>query len=196
MTWWKGGQVSTGKIIHLLIINQQGKQWRSAGKGADVGSTCTSLLVSNQKSYDYLLESDFIRDIEVEEGKGGPLLLWSLLNVGNNVFSSPMVTSSPERGHHRSGHRNRGWQCSNEFETQTTLLMVQFKASQALVAKCPCMVLIFLFLQPKNMHLLFKDAFHTFMLHHYLLQVKAQKCWPGKCSHSAMLECASLQCTS
>lgn len=58
-----------GKIIHLLIINQQGKQRHIAGKGADVGSTFTPLLVANQKSYDNLLELDFTMDIEVEERK-------------------------------------------------------------------------------------------------------------------------------
>ena len=97
--------VSMGKIIYLLIINQQGKQWHTAGKGADVGSTFTPLLVSNQQSYDYLLESDFIMDIEVEEGKGGPL---SLRAPAHNVFLSLMVTSRPECCHCHSGHRNRG----------------------------------------------------------------------------------------
>lgn len=37
-------------------------------------------------------------------------------------------------------------------------------------------------------------SFLTFMLHHYLLQAKAQKCWPGKCSQSdvpVLLKCIS-----
>lgn len=66
---------SMAKIIHLLVIDQQGKQWHTAGKGADVGSTFTPLLVSKKKSYDDLLESGFIMDTEVEEGKGSPLSL-------------------------------------------------------------------------------------------------------------------------
>lgn len=117
--------VSMGKIIHLQIINLQDKQWHSSGKGADVGSTFTLLPVSNQKSYVYLLELDFILDIHIE-GKGDPL---SLRAPGHNVFLSLLVISSPECGHHLSGHCKGGWQCSNEFERQMTLLMVQFKVS-------------------------------------------------------------------
>lgn len=115
--------VSMGKIIHLQIINQQGKQWHSSGQGADVGSTFTLLKVSNQKSYVYLLDLDFIMDIYVEV-KGGPL---SLCTPGHNVFFSMLIISRPECGHHHSGHCNGGWHCSNEFETQITWLMVWFK---------------------------------------------------------------------
>lgn len=163
-----------GKIIH-----RQRKQWHTAVKGAVVGSTFTPLLVSNQKSYDHLLESDFV--MVIEEGKGGPPPFCA---PGHNVSLLLMVIITQDDSTVMSlKHRQPCLWCNS-------------KPFKAMVARCPCMVLIFLFLQPRGMHLLFKGAFHTFMLHHYLLQVKAQKCWPGKCSQSDMAECVSLKCVS
>lgn len=97
--------LSMGKTVHLPLIHQQGKQWHAASEDVDVGSTFTLLQISNQKSQDCLLESDFIMGIEVEEGKGGPLLFCA---PGHNVFLSLMVTSRPECYPHHSGHGNRG----------------------------------------------------------------------------------------